>query len=593
MPARLPLPAGIVEGFYGPPWSHEDRLSMIKFLGEQGFNQYCYGPKDDPWHRDQWREPYPADAFARIGELIAACAGANVDFIYALHPGFSITYSDPRELQLILEKYHAFASAGVRHFALFLDDVPPELPTEEDKAEFGSFARAHALLCNRAFEGLRQFAPDATLVMCPTEYYTNDRTPYLAQLGAELHPDISMIWTGVGVCAPTIQSLDCARIRAVIGRKPVLWDNFPVNDYVPGHLLLGPLLRRTPALGSHLTAYWSNPMNEAAASKIPLKTIADFLRNPHGYDPHGSHKSAIAAIAVSAAGPVAELAAFASGSFLEEDEAPEFVRLAAEWLASPSADTRTALDAALAPLLDLPERLRAASPSPGLLRDLWPAAKRLRQHARNLKAAVALAHEEGSARAKSLRTELLTGLRTLDTVEADLLANSAPAEYQRIRDSDDLLVHTPIADDLFGQIQEELHRRDRARLGLLTADAASTAPHYAHHFPASALDDTSETYFRTLHRYKRGHTFHVDFVQIIPAGAEIRIDMAPDPFPEEYLRSAAAEVSTEGTKWSKQAELTERSHILCVAEPFRYLRLRILEDQHKRVTIARITVSLK
>ena len=57
-----PIPLrGIVEGFYGTPWSFEDRADLINFCGKNNLNAYIYAPKDDPYHRDQWRKPYPED----------------------------------------------------------------------------------------------------------------------------------------------------------------------------------------------------------------------------------------------------------------------------------------------------------------------------------------------------------------------------------------------------------------------------------------------------------------------------------------------------------------------------------------------------
>ena len=49
------LERGVVEGFYGNPWSHKDRLRQFDFYGKNKLNVYIYGPKDDPWHRDKWR----------------------------------------------------------------------------------------------------------------------------------------------------------------------------------------------------------------------------------------------------------------------------------------------------------------------------------------------------------------------------------------------------------------------------------------------------------------------------------------------------------------------------------------------------------
>ena len=62
--------SGVIEGFYGPPWSHSDRLDMLRFMGRAGLNVYIYAPKDDPYHRTRWREPYPEDAERELRELV-------------------------------------------------------------------------------------------------------------------------------------------------------------------------------------------------------------------------------------------------------------------------------------------------------------------------------------------------------------------------------------------------------------------------------------------------------------------------------------------------------------------------------------------
>ncbi|MGL5272890.1 MAG: beta-N-acetylglucosaminidase domain-containing protein, partial [Phocaeicola sp.] len=76
---------GVVEGFYGYPWSHEKRLELIKFLGANKMDTYIYGPKDDPYHsslsnptfskhnvKGGWRLPYPAEEAVKIEELVQA-----------------------------------------------------------------------------------------------------------------------------------------------------------------------------------------------------------------------------------------------------------------------------------------------------------------------------------------------------------------------------------------------------------------------------------------------------------------------------------------------------------------------------------------
>ena len=66
----LPL-RGVVEGFYGEPWSHQVRLSLIDYYGRNKLNEYVYGPKDDPYHSSpNWRLPYPDDQARNIHELV-------------------------------------------------------------------------------------------------------------------------------------------------------------------------------------------------------------------------------------------------------------------------------------------------------------------------------------------------------------------------------------------------------------------------------------------------------------------------------------------------------------------------------------------
>ena len=64
---------GVVEGFYGTPWSHAVRLDQILFYARNKMNVYIYGPKDDPWHRDKWRIPYPEEEAQRIAVYASSC----------------------------------------------------------------------------------------------------------------------------------------------------------------------------------------------------------------------------------------------------------------------------------------------------------------------------------------------------------------------------------------------------------------------------------------------------------------------------------------------------------------------------------------
>jgi hypothetical protein len=74
----LPV-SGLIEGFYGPPWTWVDRERAVRFLAEHGANTYLYAPKNDPLHRDRWREPYLPEEWRRFAHLAGVCAEVEVD----------------------------------------------------------------------------------------------------------------------------------------------------------------------------------------------------------------------------------------------------------------------------------------------------------------------------------------------------------------------------------------------------------------------------------------------------------------------------------------------------------------------------------
>ena len=105
---------GVIEGFYGPPWSHAERLDLIGFCGRHGLDTWVHAPKDEPFHRKRWRDPYPGDELARMAELVEAGRRAGVEVVWAVAPGLSVRYSDPAELETLAAKCDQVRRAGVR-----------------------------------------------------------------------------------------------------------------------------------------------------------------------------------------------------------------------------------------------------------------------------------------------------------------------------------------------------------------------------------------------------------------------------------------------------------------------------------------------
>lgn len=271
---------GVVEGFYGPPWSHEVRLSLIEFYGRMKMDTYIYGPKDDPYHSSpNWRLPYPDKEARDIGELIAACRRNRVDFVWAIHPGQDIRWDD-EDYGNLVRKFEHMYGLGVRHFAIFFDDISGD----------GTDPVRQAELLNRLSREFVSAKGDVgPLTVCPTDYsklWANP-TPQgsLAVYGKTLREDVKVFWTGDVVCSDlTTETLDFVDSR--IGRPAFYWWNYPVTDYARNYLLQGPVYGLDTTLtDAQVCGIVSNPMEHGEASKLALYGVADYAWNVAAYNP--------------------------------------------------------------------------------------------------------------------------------------------------------------------------------------------------------------------------------------------------------------------------------------------------------------------
>ena len=280
---------GIVEGFYGRPWTHEQRLDMIRFIGARGMNRFVYAPKDDPLMRREWATEYDAADRARIEELVMTCGDHGVEFVYCISPGLSIQYSSADDSAALVAKLAAVSALGVRRFGLLLDDIPARLQHDQDVARFRSLAQAQSELANTVNERLRDIDDHASLVVCPTEYWGYGDEAYISELGAALAADIDLFWTGRAICSATLDVADAETFARATGRQPLYWDNYPVNDVAMGHELhIGPYRGRSVILDTVSRGVIANGMALFESSKIAFATIADYLWSPRDYDPEES-----------------------------------------------------------------------------------------------------------------------------------------------------------------------------------------------------------------------------------------------------------------------------------------------------------------
>lgn len=275
------LPArGVVEGFYGTPWSHQARLSLIDFFGRYKMNTYVYGPKDDPYHSSPyWRDPYPAAEARQISELVRSCGRNRVDFVWAVHPGQDIQWNE-EDYGRLVAKFEAMYDLGVRAFAIFFDDISGE----------GTDPMRQVELLNRLTAEFVAVKEDvAPLIICPTDYNRSWANPTdsgsLAVYGRELNPSVRVFWTGDAVCSD-VTSSTLKWVGDRIQRPALVWWNFPVTDYCRNIVMQGPAYGLDNSLSSkNLCGLVSNPMEHAEASRLALYGVADYAWNIKDYDP--------------------------------------------------------------------------------------------------------------------------------------------------------------------------------------------------------------------------------------------------------------------------------------------------------------------
>ncbi|MEI8056259.1 MAG: protein O-GlcNAcase [Actinomycetes bacterium] len=404
---------GVLEGFYGPPWSHAQRLDMVDFLADHDFNMLLLAPKDDASQRWDWREALDDVSLNRIGEIVARGAAAGVEVACCVSPGLSIHYSDSAEVDLLIKRLQQFYAVGVRRFGLLLDDIPEQFHYADDQAAFRSMAQAHAALASEVGRRLWALDPAVALALCPLVYHGMGDEPYLVELGRALHPRIDLFWTGRDICSQRLDLLDAATFIRSTWRPPLFWDNYPVNDVaMVGELHVGPLRGRDRHLYRLSAGLLANGMDRAEASKIAFATIGDYLRDPEGYDPDVSWLRAIREVA----GPLDHeaFARFAENvlvSCLAVDDAPTLTSVLAKgWFRLESGD-RVGARTVLLDFADLITStaawlLRPDSNNPVLIADCEPW---IREYARGADALRDIVRViDGDADAPLLR-ELLRG----------------------------------------------------------------------------------------------------------------------------------------------------------------------------------------
>jgi hyaluronoglucosaminidase len=285
---------GIIEGFFGRPWSWSERGEAVRFLAPHGYRFYLYAPKADAFLRRRWEEPHPEAELAELAAFRDLCRAEGVRFGVGLSP-FELHLNPDRGWQeKLAAKLASLAVLKPDDLAILFDDMRGDVP---------NLAERQAAIVHFAAE-----RSGASRISCCPSYYSDDaildvafgeRPPfYLEQIGRLLDPAVGVFWTGAEVCAREFTPGHVARVAGQLGRKPILWDNYPVNDgaRLSQHLHLRGFAGRPASIAGHIAAHGINPASQALLTRIPALTLAESYRHGEAYDYGASFERAARAV---------------------------------------------------------------------------------------------------------------------------------------------------------------------------------------------------------------------------------------------------------------------------------------------------------
>lgn len=272
---------GIVEGFYGRQWSWAQRRELVGKLPAWGYRDYVYAPKGDTQLRSHWRAPFPAAWREAVMAWAKCCQAAGIRWGLGLSPAGAQAKFTDADRQALESKLAEIAQLNPDILWVLFDDLPagnPNLATNQVAV----------------VESVRKQLPAVKLAVCPS-YYSDDPileevfgarpVGYFEDLAAGLPKDVEILWTGPKVISDSYSEDDMRRAERQLGRKPLLWDNYPVNDgrKTSRFLHLQPFVGRPAGLAKWTVGHYVNPMNQFHLSELVLSGLANVYREGGNY----------------------------------------------------------------------------------------------------------------------------------------------------------------------------------------------------------------------------------------------------------------------------------------------------------------------
>ncbi|WP_263080981.1 protein O-GlcNAcase [Endozoicomonas sp. Mp262] len=283
---------GVIEGLYdqAQSWAWQDRKGYIDFCCNKKFNFYIYAPKNDPYLRELWREPWPEDEFERLKSLSRAFQARGIDFGIGFTP-YEVKELDSKTRRELKVKIDLINSINPSMLAILFDDFSNDTPglarVQCDMAEYiaGESTARHFQVVGT------YYSRDPLLLRAYGAMPEN----YWVDLGRYLDQQFDIYWTGDHVISLGYDQAGIEQITEMFQRKPFLWDNYPVNDpaWLQGRLRIFSFTGRPWRLSQWCSGHAVNPLIQPRLSMIPLATLADIYQQKDQFVALNSFKSAL------------------------------------------------------------------------------------------------------------------------------------------------------------------------------------------------------------------------------------------------------------------------------------------------------------
>lgn len=314
---------GIVEGYYGYPYSFAVKKDLMKFFKKYKMNTYLYGAKSDPYHSGFWRDAYPESISAiqekngwlsqqMLKDLSQLSLETKVNFIWAIHPnsGKSVSYHSPESTQKAVEdvmgKFEKMHDLGIRQFAVFLDDAGWDFDDVNNYRDF--LTNLQTTLENKYNKNYTNASDTVLPIHYVPHIYAinfakkNDLKTYFDAI-SQTSSNIVVYTTGSGVWS-SAKNEDFVTMEKLMKRPVALWWNYPCNDNKDGRIYTADMYSTLHEMGlptpdkevPQCLGMVSNPMQQGEVAKICLFGVADYSWNSSAFDTKANWEASFPAI---------------------------------------------------------------------------------------------------------------------------------------------------------------------------------------------------------------------------------------------------------------------------------------------------------